>query len=735
MLAILASFVVMAGVHFFSQKSLGDSNKQREALDQGYIISAKLKEMENFMLASESNMQQYFHSRDHRYLREIERNMLEAQRCFDEIEAIVLGQQMPFTESFTDLRNVFDDRLAFSHNLLDSFKLNGRERATQFLQNEKADIFNVKFSTAVEAFQQEEGIDLSRQMQENREQKTKSILIDNLAFLVAIGVLLMALLYLLASLRKRMKMYDALLQAKEDVEKSAQVKEQFLANMSHEIRTPLQAILGYSNLLAKEKLADKQVGYVDSIRTAGENLLTIVNDILDVSKIEAGMIRLEEVPFSVSGLMHSVVNMFEASAKKKGLELHFQQKKFFADTLIGDPTRLTQVMVNLIGNAIKFTDKGRIEIIADGQETGLNQLTLKVAVKDTGIGIAQEQLPHVFGRFEQADNKVTRVYGGSGLGLFISKQLVELQGGKIGVESEPGKGSTFFFEIPYAIASEKTAQRATNGNGMVELNGHFENIKILLVEDNLMNQRVVGSFLEEWGMGYDLAENGKVAIQRLEENEYDLVLMDVQMPEMDGYSATEYIRENMGLQTPIIAMTAHAMAGEREKAISHGMNEYISKPIRQDDLYKLIGRFVPLNRKRKPVAHENHDPQWQATDHPSDGLLIDYNFLLQSSNGKKEYLKNILDIFLRQAPAELQNLHKALAEKDFAAAGKIAHGMKSTVGYAGLDGSLRPLLEQMEKSAKESPDEEQLNQLFSELEESMAKAIEKVKTEALPLAN
>ncbi|RMF00755.1 MAG: response regulator, partial [Bacteroidetes bacterium] len=507
--------------------------------------------------------------------------------------------------------------------------------------------------------------------------------------------------------------------------------------MSHEIRTPLQAIIGFTSLLAKEKLTDKQLEYVDGIDTASHNLLAIVNDILDVSKIEAGMIRLEKIPFSLTGLLHSVMQLFEPVARKRGLELHLQFEQLLPDHLLGDPTRLTQILVNLVSNAIKFTNEGKITIVVGGQRTE-QQLNLSIAVKDTGIGIASERLPYIFDRFEQADNKVTRIYGGSGLGLFISRQLVELQGGHIGVSSEPGRGSTFFLEIPYTITSAEARRQLPSAKELMPIAGSFQDIKILLVEDSLMNQRVVSTFLEEWGVQYDIAENGKVAIYKLENNQYDLVLMDVQMPEMDGYSATEYIRENLNLQIPIIAMTAHAMAGEREKALSYGMNDYIAKPIRQEDFYRLIARFVPLRKINKGNSSSS-----EASAAASELSLpagadpqIDYNYLMSISNGKKAYLNNILNLFIRQAPAELAKLQHALQQEDLGAVAQMAHSMKSTVGYAGLNKNLLPLLAQIEELAKaQSTTTDQLSQLVNKLEEQLRAGIERIKQEVLPMVN
>jgi len=557
--------------------------------------------------------------------------------------------------------------------------------------------------------------------------------LNKMGYFLGMALLVFAFFYLIHGFYKRMVLEENLVKAKQDVEKSGLIKEQFLANMSHEIRTPLQAILGYTNFLAKEKMTNQQIQFVQNIQVASENLLAIVNDILDVSKIESGMMRLEKVSFSISGLMHSVEGMFLPKVLEKNIYLKLHHNPTIPDVLVGDPTRLTQILVNLISNAIKFTKQGGIDIYQEVVKKTDENLVLKISVEDTGIGIPKEKIATIFDRFEQADAQVTRVFGGSGLGLFIVKQLVDIQGGKIDVKSEFNKGSVFSIEIPFEIADDN-APRNIPESGMIELNQNFNEIKILLVEDNMMNQRVVGMFLSEWGLDYDIASNGKIAIQQVEKNDYDLILMDVQMPEMDGYSATEYLRQEMKIQTPIIAMTAHAFAGEREKALSFGMDEYISKPIKEVDLFRLLSQFVPLVREEGIKETHNEPKPLQPILSP-DEIQIDYNFLMESSKGKKEYLKSILELFLRQAPNEMTALERELGKQNFEMVGKIAHSLKSTVGYVGLDDSLRPLLETIELQAKENATYEELQTLFLKLKKLMKKAVKKIKTEAMALVD
>jgi len=382
-------------------------------------------------------------------------------------------------------------------------------------------------------------------------------------------------------------------EAKEKAEESTKLKEAFLANMSHEIRTPMNAIIGFSDLLSKGKLEEKEREYVKTIKSAGENLLTIINDILDISKIEAGMMTFEEHTFSVKEIFKSLNVMLMGRAKEKNLELVFVCDENVPDRLLGDPTRLTQIIINLVGNAIKFTQKGTINVgaklLKNNSECaerfkGEGNTTLEFSVKDTGIGIPEDKLEHIFERFRQAESHITRKYGGTGLGLSIAKQLVELQGGILSVKSEFKSGSVFSFCIPYRKSEEVlvVAEGVGEKYNMEELS----KLNILLIEDNQLNVKLILSLFSEYNLQVKVAENGSVGIEKLKEGNFDIILMDMEMPVMNGYEAATFIRSELKNKIPIIAMTAHAMAGEREKCLSLGMNDYISKPINANLLFE-----------------------------------------------------------------------------------------------------------------------------------------------------
>jgi len=359
--------------------------------------------------------------------------------------------------------------------------------------------------------------------------------------------------------------------------------------MSHEIRTPMNAIIGMSEIMEESNLNNQQKECIDAIKSSGENLLLIINDILDFSKIESGKIIFEKTPFNIMDVVKSVLNTLHFSAEKKGLNLISKFSKEIPTILIGDSVRLRQILINLISNAIKFTEIGEISIELKLIEHDAENYKINFQINDTGIGIPNDKISSIFDSFTQASSDTTRKYGGTGLGLTIVKQLIELQDGDISVSSEINCGSTFSFILTF-IKGEQPVYGSVNH---VEKYSYTElhNLRILLAEDNSMNQKVAKMVFNKWGCILDIADNGKIAIEKLAANNYDIVLMDMQMPIMDGYEATLFIRKSMTGQKstiPIMAMTAHAMEGEKEKCLSFGMDDYISKPFNQKILFEKI---------------------------------------------------------------------------------------------------------------------------------------------------
>ncbi|HWJ91298.1 MAG TPA: ATP-binding protein, partial [Flavisolibacter sp.] len=484
--------------------------------------------------------------------------------------------------------------------------------------------------------------------------------------------------------------------------------------MSHEIRTPMNSILGFTNLLRRTELNATQREYVQNIHSSGENLLTLVNDILDLSKIEAGMMHLEETRFSLRSMVSSVGAMFIEKIKEKRLDFQVHIDKEMPDILSGDAVRLTQILVNLISNAVKFTDKGSIHLKIDLLHHDEKKVKVRIIVADTGIGIAKEKQPSVFDRFQQAETETTRRFGGTGLGLSIVRQLVSMQSGTIKLNSELGKGSEFIVELEYRLPD--MAQLYSEAMAEQEEQVPLQKIKVLIAEDNAMNQQLVRHLMKSWSIDHTIVHNGKEAIAALKEQPYSIVLMDIQMPEMDGYTTTSVIRNEMHMDVPIIAMTAHAMVGEKEKCLQLGMNDYVSKPIKETVLYNIIGRHAQhIPEHIPPVAEKG--PQLRH---------ISLDYLKQLSGNDPKFEREILKQFVVQTPEELSLLEKYIEDQNFDQIRRTAHSLKSTVGYVGLAEDLHPLLDRMEKDAA-SGNHDRLAENLEPVQEKCEQALTEVK--------
>ncbi|MFC3562872.1 ATP-binding protein [Pedobacter jamesrossensis] len=476
-------------------------------------------------------------------------------------------------------------------------------------------------------------------------------------------------------------------------------KENFMANMSHEIRTPLNAILGFTNLLAREELSNLAKEFVSSIQLAGEDLLTLVNDILDLSKIQAGMIRIEKNPFSVRGLSSSLATLFQSGLKEKKLSLNIEIDPEVPDILLGDATRFTQILVNLIGNAIKFTERGGIQVLITSRKQHEDSVRLNVDISDTGIGIEEDKLALIFERFSQAEDSTSRNYGGTGLGLSIVKDLVELQDGEVWARSVYGQGATFSFFIPYQLAPEKAE---INSVPVSELNHYIRgNPKLLVIDDNEMNRSLMSHLLSGWGLGFDMAEDAMSGIAMMDENDYDLVLMDIQMPGMDGYQATSFIRKQLCSNIPIVAMTAHSLAGEREKCLSFGMNEYISKPINERQLYGFIKRFSMEKIASDSQGIILEEILSQPREIPFGYMMIDLGYMKEISKGNLAYEKKVTAQFLELVPIAIGELYAAFGNGEREYLATIVHEMRSALYIMGMGGRTINLLDTLEFSQDE----------------------------------
>ncbi|MDB5267152.1 MAG: hypothetical protein JWP58_192 [Hymenobacter sp.] len=490
--------------------------------------------------------------------------------------------------------------------------------------------------------------------------------------------------------------------ARDAAEASRRAKAQFLANMSHEIRTPMNAVIGLTNLLQATRPNTEQAEYLTAIESSSQNLLVIINDILDSSKMEAGKLTLEQVPFRLPEAVRRLGAMFKFATESKGLFLAVNVADNVPAAVLGDPVRLNQVLVNLVGNAIKFTRAGGVTVTVEtaAAPDPAGHALIRFAVRDTGIGIPQDKLGAIFEDFSQANTSTTREFGGTGLGLSIARNLVQLHGGQLGVTSEEGQGSEFFFELPYEVADARAARPDAHAGLLTP----FEPaLRILVAEDNALNQLVARKTLEAWNVQVVIAENGRLAVEAITNatQPFDAILMDVQMPELDGYGATREIRQQFpdAGQLPIIGLTASVLPEDRALALAAGMNDTLAKPFEPAVLYARIAHFTGRGTAGTETAitsNEEHTPTHQSANPPT--LKPDWHLLEELAGGNEGFLRQIITTFLTEAPA-LEALLAATCPHDPTALASTAHKLKGQVAYFGVP-VLHTQLDELERAAR-----------------------------------
>ncbi|MEI7662924.1 MAG: PAS domain S-box protein, partial [Bacteroidota bacterium] len=458
-------------------------------------------------------------------------------------------------------------------------------------------------------------------------------------------------------------------------ENAVKAKQQFLSNMSHEIRTPMNAIIGFTKVVLKTELSAKQKEYLTAIKMSGDALIVLINDILDLAKVDAGKMIFEQTPFKISLSISAMLHLFDTKIQEKNLELVKVYDNNIPAVVVGDPVRLHQIILNLVSNAVKFTAAGKITVSVKLLKESPETVTIEFSVTDTGIGIAEHKIARIFENFQQASSGTSRLYGGTGLGLAIAKQLVEAQDGTIRVESKLNEGSTFSFILNFL----KTRVEAETDSDVLALDLEITNIRVLVVEDIPLNQLLMKTLLDEFGFEREIAANGKIAIEKLKAADYDVVLMDLQMPEMNGFEATEYIRNTMHSDIPIIALTADVTTVDLAKCKAVGMNDYIAKPVDERLLYSKIVGLV-----KKPLVNADtlHDAEMKPA--AAKFRCTDLEYLIRRTKSNPKLMMEVISLYLDQTPVLISAMKQSFRDKDWTSLHAAVHKMIPSFAIMGI---------------------------------------------------
>ena len=512
--------------------------------------------------------------------------------------------------------------------------------------------------------------------------------------------------------------------ATETAKNAMRAKQQFLSNMSHEIRTPMNAIIGFTKVVLKTDLTIKQKEYLTAIKTSGDALIVLINDILDLAKVDSGKMTFEKIPFKLAASISAMLHLFDTKIQEKNLSLIKEYDAKIPEVLVGDPVRLHQIIINLVSNAVKFTHAGGINISVRLLKENDQDVTIEFLIKDTGIGITPDKLETIFENFQQASSATSRVYGGTGLGLAIVKQLVELQGGTVSVESETGIGSTFRIVLDF----QKTLEAAESVVDTVTLDPEMKNIKVLVVEDMTLNQLLMKTLLDDFGFKSDIASNGKLAIEKMKANAYDIILMDLQMPEMNGFDATQYIRNLMGSKIPIIALTADVTTVDVAKCKAVGMNDYIAKPVDERVLYsKIIGLI-----KKNASLIQN---QVQIIQETKQGKYIDLEYLNRRTKSNPALMMEMISLYLEQTPPLILIMKQSFQEQNWPSLYSAIHKIIPSFAIMGINTDHETIAKKVQEFAANQQRTSDISEMVATLENVCLQACKELEAELYRIKN
>jgi|GEM_PF-192710 len=510
-------------------------------------------------------------------------------------------------------------------------------------------------------------------------------------------------------------------------ENAVKSKQQFLSNMSHEIRTPMNAIIGFTKVVLKTDLTAKQHEYLTAIKLSGDALIVLINDILDLAKVDAGKMTFEQIPFKMEMSISAMLHLFETKIQERNLELITVYDSKIPEVLLGDPVRLHQIILNLVSNAVKFTTRGNITVSVHLLSEDEENAVIEFAITDTGIGIAENKMGNVFENFQQATSGTSRLYGGTGLGLAIVKQLVEPQGGSVHVLSKINEGSTFSFILPF----KKTLEAAMVDANIIQLDTAVKNLKVLVVEDMALNQLLMKTLLDDFGFEKDIVSNGKLAIEILQSKSYDIILMDLQMPEMNGFEATDYIRNKMNSDVPIIALTADVTTVDLEKCKAVGMNDYVSKPVDERILYSKMVGLVKKSIKMKNI---------KIKERTTDTLIpkmkcINLGYLSRRTKSNPVLMMEMIALYLEQTPPLVSKMTQSFNDKDWLLLSATLHKMIPSFSIMGISADFENMAKTVREFAGTQQQNEKIPELVLQLETVCKQACIELEQEMITIKN
>lgn len=656
-------------VSYSTSKSLIKSN---EDLAEEMDFSNNIQFFQTHLILLDNHIDEIRSGSQSESIKDLERELKILNLTYNYINIYLSIQNTK--ESTQDFRAIFSQKIELGQNVLDQIKNNGNLSPQLINQiNQKEDL-NENINSKL--------IDWEDLASENVLKKSESIIqseklsqsINLWLTLLSCLIFGLAIYFIYNQIQKQRHLISELKIAQEKAIKLSKVKDDFLANMSHEIRTPLNGILGFIEILRMESISQKAQKIIQTIQDASHQLLFIVNQILDISKIEEGMVRIEKTPFQLSEVIAKLDASYRDLIESKNIKFLISNESGTNFQLKGDQYRLIQILSNLLSNSLKFTSEGEINLKIKSYRLDSKQ-NLQFILSDTGIGIESHKLTTIFERFEQAALYTTRTHGGSGLGLSIVKQLVDLHEGTIEVESKINQGSKFIVSIPFEIYQESESKFISNTYEKIhKINS---NAKILVVEDNPINLKLIRHWFEGLNLKFHYSVMATSAIEILKKEQFDLILMDIQLPEMNGYQCTEYIRQELKISTPILGITAHTMKTDIDKCFESGMNAYLMKPLYEAILIKTMHRFISL----------------------MDTKLVDLENLNSISNGNSSFVSDFLKEFLYSTPIEIDKLNMSYQTDNLADFKFVAHSLKTNFSYLGLKSDLLLYFESMEAAS------------------------------------